>query len=214
MAASDHSRRTFFIHTAALCAALGVRGALAASGGSNEPAAAQWARIKRALSPKTIARCRKAADNLAPRMHALLSTNDWETRTVNAIVAELKAVGALPLERSPLDPKCAAETDAMRADARSTGGTPGGVTAAIAAAAATIGTAPVTSTILAAVLALIAAVIILIAHLYSQGQEQPAASKNETPPRLDARNLKRLDKLESDFAGELRAVPDCTLSEK
>jgi len=224
MTASLHSRRMFLARVSALCTAaaspLSMATAASDDTGFTARTAVQWSRIRRALSPQTMAQCRKAAANLAPRMRALLLAKDWESQTLNAIVAELKAVGAFPVDHKPLDPKCAAEADRLRGDAQDSQSRYAAVSAALAAAAAVAATTPVVGPIIAAILLLIAAVIILIGQIMAKALEDQAAAKEK---RAGAKEMQaerekeekeaeeRRRRVEEYLVIELERRPNCEL---
>jgi len=225
MTVSTHSRRIFLARVSALCAVAAtptIPATMAASDDANFAArtAVQWARIKRALSPQAMTQCRKAAANLAPRMRALLLAKDWESQTLNAIVAELKAVGALPVEHKQLDPKCAAEADRRRGDASGTQASYGAISAALAAAAAAAGTIPIVGPIIAAILLLIAAVIILVGQIIAKILEDQAAAKEKQAGTKEMRAKREKEEREAEerrrrveeyLVIELERRPDCEL---
>jgi hypothetical protein len=212
------SRRRFLKRASLLFLAAAVSRIAAAAPQDVAPLMNQSARINRALGPQTMAQCRKAAENLMPRIRSLLKTPNWETETVKAIVAELKFVGAFRIDRAPLDPKCAQEAERLRGDAEGTRATSNAVSAAITAASAVVSIAPPAGPIIAAILAMIAAVMILIGQLITKAKEDEAARKEKKAglKELEAEreDTKRLDKLTSDFVAELELHPDCELAKK
>lgn len=225
MTASLHSRRMFLTRVSMLCAAAAagaVPASMAAPASTNlaTRTGVQWARIKRALSPQTMAQCRKAAANLAPRMRALLLAKDWESQSLNAIVVELKAVGAFPVDHKPLDPKCAAEADRMRGDAQDIDSRYAAVSAALAVAAAAAATLVPVGPIIAAILLLIAAVIILIRQIMAKAKEDEAAAKEKQAglkeqqaerEKEEKESEERRRRLEEYVVIELERRPDCEL---
>ncbi len=60
---------------------------------------AQWARLQRGLSQKSMADCRKVADRLVPRLGELLKGPQWESQFIKAIADELKRAKAIPTIR-------------------------------------------------------------------------------------------------------------------
>jgi Na+-transporting methylmalonyl-CoA/oxaloacetate decarboxylase gamma subunit len=163
---------------------------------------AQWARLQRGLSQKSMAGCRKAADRLAPRLGALLKGPQWESQTFKAIADELKQAGVYPDHPPPLSPGCA---DALRGEASSTSSTTGSVDASLAAAATVVATLPGVGAVIAAVLAAIAAVLILIGQIIAKAKEDQAAAKEKE--EQDA----KVKKLQRRVTDEMERKDDCIL---
>ena len=148
---------------------------------------AQWARLQRGLSQKSMAGCRKAADRLAPRLGALLKGPQWESQMFRAIEDELKQVGVYPDRPPAPGPGCAAASGAD---------------------GAAVATLPGIGPMIAAVLALVAAVIVLIGQIIAKGLEDQAAAKER-----DERNAK-VSKLKRKATDEVARRDDCTLFAK
>ena len=146
---------------------------------------AQWARLKRGLSPKAMAGCRKAAERLAPRLGELLKGAEWEAQTMRAVAAELKLAGVYPDRAAQASPGCAS-----------------------ADAGAAVATLPGIGTVIAAVLALVAAVIVMIGQIMAKALEDQAAAKEGKDAE---EQLVRLKKARSRTVVETESRDDCTL---
>ena len=181
---------------------------------------AQWARLQRGLSQKSMAGCRKAADRLMPRLGALLKGPQWEGQTYKAIVDELKQAGVYPDRPPPLSPECA-EAEALRGEAASTSSSSGAVGAGLAVAAAAVATLPVVGPIIGAVLLLIAAVIILIGQIIAKALEDQAAAKegdqaaqkekDQAAQKDKEEQATKVKKMQRRVTDEMARRDDCTL---
>ncbi len=171
---------------------------------------AQWARLKRGLSPKAMAGCRKAAERLAPRLGELLKGPQWESQLYRAVAAELKQAGVYP-DRPPLAGPGCTEADALRGEAESTKSGDASVRAALDVAAAAVATMPGLGTVIAAVVAVIAAVIVLIGQIIAKALEDQAAAKEGKDAKEQVAKLK---KARSRAVTETEARDDCTLFAK
>lgn len=171
---------------------------------------AQWARLQRGLSRKSMAGCRKAADRLMPRLGALLKGPQWEGQTYKAIVDELKQAGVYPGGPPPLSPDCA---EALRSEAGSTSSSAGAVDAALAVAAATAATLPGVGAIIAAVLMVIAAVIILIGQIMAKQLEDQAAAKekDQAAQKEKEEQATKIKKMQRRVTDEMARRDDCIL---
>jgi hypothetical protein len=176
-------RRRFLQQATAamMVAALSAVPATLASSDDDPRTAQQWARLKRGLSPKTMAACRKAADRLVPRVETLLKGPEWESEMIRAIVGELKQAGVYPAHSPPAGPGCAD-------------------------AAAATATLPGVGTIIAAVLAVVAAVVILIGQTLAKTLEDQAAAKEG-----GKESGQKLKQLQERVLGEMESRDGCTL---
>jgi Na+-transporting methylmalonyl-CoA/oxaloacetate decarboxylase gamma subunit len=169
---------------------------------------AQWARLKRGLSPKAMAGCRKAAERLAPRMGQLLKGPQWEAQTFRAIAAELKQAGVYP-DRPPAPGLGCPDGDALRGEAESIDDSGGGsIGAGLSVAAAATAGLPGIGTVIAAVLALIAAVLVMIGQIIAKALEDQAAAKEGEDAE---EQVVRLKKARSRVVAETESRDDCTL---
>ena len=173
---------------------------------------AQWARLQRGLSQKSMAGCRKAADRLMPRLGALLKGPHWEGQTYKAIVDELKQAGVYPDRPPPLSPDCA-EAEALRGEAASTSSSSGAVGAGLAVAAAVVATLPVVGPIIGAVLLLIAAVIVHIGQIIAKALEDQAAAKekDQAAQKEKEEQAAKIKKMQRRVTDEMARRDDCTL---
>jgi hypothetical protein len=173
---------------------------------------AQWARLQRGLSQKSMAGCRKAADRLMPRLGGLLKGPQWEGQTYKAIVDELKQAGVYPDRPPPLSPDCA-EAEALRGEASSTSSSSGAVGAGLAVAAAAVAVLPVVGPIIGAVLLLIAAVIVLIGQIIAKALEDQAAAKekDEAAQKEKEEQAAKIKKMQRRVTDEMARRDDCTL---
>ena len=163
---------------------------------------AQWARLQRGLSQKSMADCRKVADRLVPRLGELLKGPQWEGQLIKAVADELKRAKAYPNHPPPPGSECA---EALRGEAGSTSSSAGAVDAGIGVAAATTATLPGVGTVIAAVLLVIAAVIMIIAHTMTSSKEQQAAEKEHEE------QTEKVKKLQRRVTDEMARRDDCIL---
>jgi Na+-transporting methylmalonyl-CoA/oxaloacetate decarboxylase gamma subunit len=176
---------------------------------------AQWARLQRGLSQKTMAGCRKAADRLMPRLGALLKGPQWESQMFKAVADELKQAGVYPDRPPPLSPDCAeslrSEAESLRGEAASTKSSDGAIEAGLAVAAAVVATIPGVGPVIAAVLVAIAAVIILVGQLIAKALEDQAAAKEKDPAAQKEKEEQatKIKKLKKRVTDEMARRDDC-----
>lgn len=163
---------------------------------------AQWARLQRGLSQKSMAGCRKAADRVMLRLGTLLKGPQWESQLIKAIADELKRADAYPSHPPRLEPGCA---EALRGEAESASSSPGAVGAGIGAAAAATATLPGLGTVIAAVLMAVAAVVMILVYIMTTAKQQQAAEKEHEEQTA------KVKKLQKRVADELERRDDCTL---
>jgi len=180
---------------------------------------AQWARLQRGLSQKTMAGCRKAADRLMPRLGALLKGPQWESQMFKAVADELKQAGVYPDHPPPRSPECA-EAESLRGEAASTKSSDGAISSGIAVAAAVVATVPGVGPVIAAALLLIAAVIILIGQIMAQALEDQAAAKekdlaaakkDQAAKKEKEEQATKIKKAQQRVTDEMARRDDCTL---
>jgi hypothetical protein len=172
---------------------------------------AQWARLQRGLSQKSMAGCRKAADRLMPRLGVLLKGPQWEAQTYKAIVDELKQAGVYPDRPAPLSPECA---ESLRGEAGSAS-TPGSIDAGLGAAADNTAFVilPGTGPIIGAILLLIAAVIVMIGQIIAKALEDQAAAKekDQAAQREKEDQATKIKKMKKRTTDEMARRDDCIL---
>ena len=196
-----HDTRRRFLRCVAACLAGSLMSAMPGRV-SLADSDAQWARLQRGLSQKSIADCRKVADRLVPRLGELLKGPQWEGQLIKAIADELKRAKAYPIHPPPPGPGCA---EALRGEAGSTSSSAGAVDAGIGVAAAATATLPGVGAVIAAVLMMIAAVVMIIAYIMTTLKEQQAAEKEHEEQTA------KVKKLQERVTDELERRDDCTL---
>jgi hypothetical protein len=192
------------------------------------------ARIERGLSPEMLAACRRAANNLAPRLGSLLSGPDWESRLLVAIVSELKEVGvsfdkAEELARQskekksrPADERASriekldkgGEAEALRGEAAEIKATAAAASAAIAVAGATVATIPPVGPIIAAALLVIAAVVAYLEQPLEKGDLSAADAKKKEGEGSAAEIAERLRRTKLRLVMQMESQKDDDLSAK
>jgi hypothetical protein len=189
------------------------------------------ARIERGLSPEILAACRRAANNLAPRLGSLLSGPDWESRLLVAIVSEWKEVGvsfdkAEELARQSKEEKSrrtderasrvdkGGEAEALRGEAAEIKATAAAVSAAIAVAGATVATVPQVGTVIGAIIHVIAAILMYLEQLLEKGEQSAADAKKKEGEASAAEIAERLRRTKLRLVMQMESQKDDDLSAK